>query len=224
MKIDNGYFYNIEPVLDIYHFAELFLVTLIDNNYYHQHKKEKNKKVTIKLPTNYKDSIEKAMYSTEAILFHQLINSYEYYEEQTKWELLLADTINKYLKDKNKTISYNFEFDFIEIPFTIQEIEEILKKYDKTTINIMKNFIIYIEITGIKRYNTLSNNEERRKITREYIKISNTKLINTWSYENSNKNEKKNVNFYINSNYLTEETNIKNRRKDKKCIKKKIKL
>ena len=33
MKIDNGYFYNIEPVLDIYHFAELFLVTLIDNNY-----------------------------------------------------------------------------------------------------------------------------------------------------------------------------------------------
>lgn len=181
MKIDSGYFYNVEPFIDLEHFVELFLISLANFNKLSSYSQDEKKEYTAVLPLNYKDNIYDAMFGPDALSFLHLINHYDYYENQSNWEYKLSEEINKYLMKNNKKLNYNFQNDRIEISFYDEEITKILEKYDSSIKNTMKNFISYIDILGEKRYNRLTEKETKRNIRRQYIKISEKEYSNTWN-------------------------------------------
>lgn len=177
MKIDN--YYNIEPVIDLYHFVELLLVTLAND----QADDSNVEGIKIaKLYPDFKEKIERAMFDENGyqLDYLQLIDGYQYYENQAKWEMSLAKNLQEYLKQNHKALEYNFEYDHIEIEFTVSEISRILENYDQKTQEIMKNFIAYIEHHELSRFDQLLTKKSDRDIKREYIKVSKTTFNNTW--------------------------------------------
>lgn len=141
MQIENKHFYNMEPVVDLEHFVELLVVTLANRDTIEPILRDTRVKRSARLFPNYKAKIEEAMYSKEASKYLQLIDSYHYYERQANWEMALSDCLNEYLK--NKKWKYDFRYDCIEIEFTIDEINNILSKYDEETKKIMESLICY---------------------------------------------------------------------------------
>jgi len=193
MKIDNGYFYDIEPIMDIEHFVELFLVTLAKND-------TSNKPIAI-LPADYKEKIETIMYSEVAIKFLKLIDSYEYYEKQSSWESKLSKSFKEYLNNNNKEANYNFKNDHVEITYSLEEIEEILNKYDEETQELMEDLLFLIEFNDdYDRHSKLIHTEAERSITRNYIFTSSTTFTNVWT--KSSLKEDKTIKITVNPQYI----------------------
>jgi len=200
MKIDNGYFYNIEPLVDIEHFVELFLVTLAKNDSLQPLLTDTRKKRIAIIPQNYKEKIESIMYSKLAINFLRLIDSYQYYEKQSSWESKFAENLKEYLKNNNKVAKYNFNKDYIEISYSIEEIDKILKKYDKETQEIMEDLVFEVVFNcEYDRHSKLVYKEAKRSITRDYIATSPTTYTNVWTKTSSK--EDKTVKITVNPEY-----------------------
>lgn len=182
MKIDNGYFYDIEPVIDIYHFVELFLVTLAKRDTLQPVIIDTRTTRVAILKTDYKEKIESLMYSEDAINFLKLIDSYHYYEKQSGWELKLANNFKEYLKKNNKVANYNFEHDHVEVTYSVEEINEILKNYDEEIQELMEDLVFFIESNrDYERHSKLVNKEGKRNSQRAYIASSPTAYTNVWT-------------------------------------------
>ena len=188
MKIDNGHFYNTEPVIDLDHFVELLLVSLANKENYPKFNENSSIRIA-ELPLNYKEQIEEAMFSDSDKIkdFLQLIDSYQYYEHQSKWEMSLADSFKRYLQSHNKSAEYNFHFDYIEIKYTTEEVERILSEYDEKVKEIMESFIFYIHLPYFKRYDFLLDRETKRSIDRQYIRTGPYTYSNTYQEHRNNR-------------------------------------
>lgn len=181
LEIDNGYFYNVEPVVDLEHFIELLLVILTERDYLCYF--AKNSIRIAELPTDYKKAIEKAMFDNTiyTIQFSQLIDSYLYYEKQSLWEESLAESFKQYLSKNNKRTQYNFYHDTIEVTFTETEISEILEKYDEETQEIMRHLALYIDVPEFERHGELKIKESNRKLERKFIRTRTGDFYNEWT-------------------------------------------
>ena len=181
MKEDNGHFFDVEPVIDLEHFVELLLVTLANKDRLQPSFIDKRIKRHAILSTDYKKKIENTMYDEDSKCFTKLIDYFDYYEHQSKWEMDISECLKKY----SDRIKYNFEFDYLEIEFTINEIKEILSKYDVETKETMEVFIYYSDIGNNdysqKRHNNLIMKEIKRDHKRVYIRNSPTTFGKTWS-------------------------------------------
>ena len=146
--------------LEIEKFAKLFLGILAKNS-----KNKNNNCKTIELPNNYKQNIENILCANNGWCnkFSQLINIEEYFEDHFFWELKLSICIKKILEDFNKEIKYNLEYDFLEISFSLEEIEMLLKDQDEELINLMIHFtdlltdLIYTRIFQEEFYDYSAN-------------------------------------------------------------------
>lgn len=140
MNDDIGYFYNINPIIDMEKFIMLLLadlaskspITCFDNHDY---------KIAC-LTTDYKRVIEKIMYEENGwgIKFGQLIDIKQYYDNQIEWENEFAIAISKVLEKLNKQTNYDFMCDNIEIKFTNAEISSIKSQYDEDVLELIDHF------------------------------------------------------------------------------------
>lgn len=200
MKIDNGHFFNIEPVIDLEHFIELLLIMLTDDkgfNFITQ-----KREWIANIPSNLLEQIENIMYSQdeEIILFLQLIDSYQYYEKQLEWETAFTNTFKKYLQKINKAIKYDFQHSRLEVEFEEEEIQKILEQYDEKTLEIMQSFCCHLTYQGpVNRYFDLLLKEGKR-MKRDYIKTSEHTYSNSWY--NTEKKENQKANITINPQYI----------------------
>ncbi len=182
MKDDSGYFYSIEPVIDIDHFVELLLICLAANSkpiIFLSPKEEKNFAF---LPTDYLACIEKILREQEfGYYFAELIDFHSYYEHQLAWENRLKDAISKYGKKNNKELIFNLEKNMIQIEFTKQEIEKKLAIYDQTSIEKMERFCRLVTYHSADRETKLARKESKRQIKRKYIRSGPSTFSNTWN-------------------------------------------
>lgn len=200
MKIDNGHFFNIEPVIDLEHFIELLLIMLIDDkgfNFITQ-----KREWIANIPSNLLEQIENIMYSQdeEIILFLQLIDSYQYYEKQLEWEITFTNTFKKYLQKINKTIKYDFQCSSLEVGFEEEEIQKILEQYDEKTLEIMQSFCEYLTYQGPVKHCFNLLLKEKKRMKRKYIKTSEHTYSNNWHHTEKRKIKKANIT--INPQYI----------------------
>ena len=152
MKENSGYFYSVEPVVDIDHFVELLLACLANGTYPIVYIPKKKEKKSADLPVNYLTCIEKILTEQEfGYYFAELIDFKTYYEQ-------------------NK----------IQVEFTTEEIEEILASYDQISIEKMERFCRLITHYGNHRQTTLERKESERHIKRKYIRSGPSTFSNTW--------------------------------------------
>lgn len=173
MKNDIGYFYDVVPVLDLEHFIELLLVILAKKNQSIYFYKPSNL-LTATLSTNYKEVIETIMYEENGwgMKFAKLIDITRYYFEQSEWELDLSQAFKKYIKERNKKLNYDFEFDYLEFEYAKEEIERVLVNYDEEIIEVMSHFANLVKDFGANRRYDLQKIQMDRKIRKRTIKIS----------------------------------------------------
>ncbi|MBE6146967.1 MAG: hypothetical protein E7168_01385 [Firmicutes bacterium] len=170
LKNEIGHFYDTTLLINLKNFVELFFATLADNDsvvYYYK----TNKKIAC-LPADFKKSIETIMYSEDnsGIYFSNLINSSKYYNNQYDWEQTFSKAIAKYIKDKNKTVEYDFSSDSILIPFTEEEISNIRSLYDEDFLEIVDQFVHLVKSFSKNRSHELLSKEAEREVSRQYIR------------------------------------------------------
>ena len=181
MKEDSGYFYSVEPVVDIDHFVELLLACLANGTYPIVYIPKKKEKKSADLPVSYLTCIEKILTEQEfGYYFAELIDFKTYYEHQLAWEDKLKKAISNYLKKNNKELNFNLEENKIQVEFTTEEIEEILASYDQISIEKMERFCRLITHYGNHRQTTLERKESERHIKRKYIRSGPSTFSNTW--------------------------------------------
>lgn len=163
MKDETSYFYDIVPVIDIKHFAELMLVSIAE-----QDKSDKSEIKRAFIPSDYKKRIESIMYQENnwKIKFSKLIDITEYYDNQINWE----DNLSIELSHISKDTKYSWELDSVYIDYNKQEIERIKKLYDPETLQVMKQFVSLITDYALSR-----RHEQDKK---EMIKMRNQSIQN----------------------------------------------
>ncbi len=185
MKNDIGYFYDINPTLDMNFFGELFLLSIALNDkelIYNPNKEE----IYAYLPKDYKECIEKIMYSKDTdwpFDFAKFINITFYYENQSDWEWAFSQIIQEYLEKNDKKHHYDFLLDAIVIPFKRHEIVSALKKYDRASIQAMDHFARLVLNFAKSRHMELTQKEAERTRKRDYIRVNKTKFSNSYDYE-----------------------------------------
>ncbi len=133
MKDETNLYYDITPVMDLKHFAELMLVSIAEQD------ESYNKEIRIAfLPADYKKRIESIMYDIDGwkIKASKLFDVIEYYKDQMFWETKLSHELRKL----NKSVQYNWELDSLCINYNKQEIEDVKKLYDNETLEAMNEF------------------------------------------------------------------------------------
>ena len=181
MKEDSGYFYSVEPVVDIDHFVELLLACLANGTYPIVYIPKKKEKKSADLPVNYLTCIEKILTEQEfGYYFAELIDFRTYYEHQLAWEDKFKKAISDYLKRNNKELKFNLEKNIIQVEFTKEEIEETLASYDQISIEKMERFCRLITHYGNHHQAMLERKESERLIKRRYIRSSASTFSKTW--------------------------------------------
>ena len=150
MKETMGHYYDIEPYMDMYSFAELFIVSLgyLNNNYL-----KEDGKIISELPCNYFDEFEKVMYRDNIVdgknivvsMFSKLFDINKFYDEKIDFQFELADNIsillNKYSKDEIADIKFNLRSSSFYIKMDEEQANKILENYDEETKAIMWQFV-----------------------------------------------------------------------------------
>lgn len=180
MKNDIGYFYDINREVSMELFVEALWVLLaresqtIDFN-------RPNIKIAA-LPTNYKEIIETILksYNNWPIEFSKLIDINLYFERQSEWEEEFSNALEKFVVSSNKKLKYDFQFDYIELEFTEEEIEQKLSMYDAEFLSTMNHFVNIIKSYGVNRKSDLRMKESERNLSRKFIQVSDTSFSNTW--------------------------------------------
>ena len=181
MENENRKNIGIIPVMDMKHFVLLLLADLASKSpiiYFD----ERDKK-TACLNANYKEIIEKIMYSDNGWgnKFAQLIDITSYYEYQLEWEQKLAKTIKKVCIELNKDYYFNIENNNIEIYFTENEIDEIKSMYDEKALEIMGHFSNLISSATFTREFNLEMKNMDRDTARYTSYLENLKLKTKYS-------------------------------------------
>ena len=142
MKDETSHFYDIVPVIDIKHFAELMLVSIAE-----QDKSNKSEIKRAFIPSDYKKRIESIMYQENnwKIKFSKLIDITEYYDNQINWE----DNLSIELSHISKDTKYSWELDSVYIDYNKQEIETI--DFNTKKINIILKEINHNILTKIQK-------------------------------------------------------------------------
>lgn len=158
MKDEIGKYYDIEPQLDLKNFVELLFACLANKKIL-----EGRMRKPIYFPFDYLRIIEMIMNnedSTWKIKFSKLIDIKKYYEKQSEWELMLGREINKYLSEKR--VVYDFGYNYFSVGIREEETDEILKKYDEETIEIMEHFTNLLSDVSYERRALLIQKESNR--------------------------------------------------------------
>ena len=139
---DYGHYYDIEPEIDIKHFAELLLVTL---GFINSIGIKKEGKIISEFPSDYFDCIEKVMSSNGIIddknivisRFSKLVDIREYNNDRINWQFNLADSLSELLNNYTANDEIDFSFNLRNSCFYFEYPEkkalEILSKYDNET-------------------------------------------------------------------------------------------
>ena len=136
----------IEPSIDIKHFALLLLVDLASKSQIIYFDSARENIKTACIPFDYKEIISEIMYEENGwgIEFAELINIHSYYEFQMDWEQKLGRKISEVIKELNKEIVCDFEYEYFNIDFTVDEIERIKSDYDQKVLDVMDHFSNFI--------------------------------------------------------------------------------
>ena len=94
------------------------------------------------IPSNYKQVIQDILSANEnwKESFSCLIDIKSYSNDPYEWEKNFSDSLKSTIKKLNKTYSYNFSNDSIDIDFTQEEIDNILSKFSKHILEQMDHF------------------------------------------------------------------------------------
>jgi len=105
------------------------------------------------LPSNYKQIIQDILTTNKTWRewFSCLIDTKSYFDNPYAWEAKLAETLKNSLKNLNKSYTYNFENDSIDIDFTQEQIDYILSNFDKNVLEQMDHFASLITSYGSER-------------------------------------------------------------------------
>lgn len=130
------------------------------------------------LPADYKIGIEEMMYSDEfKKIFSPFINLTIYDDNIDVFLTAFAKSLEKFVQENQKNVSYDFFNDAIEIDFTQDEKNNILSEYDIQTINRAKYFCNLIKRlpydAKVRRQLENSNNVFRKKFMK-YLNRNNT--------------------------------------------------
>lgn len=178
MKDDSGYFYILEPVIDIDHFTELLFVCLAQNTY--PYVSTSSKRIA-SLPINYLEGIENILREKEfGLYFAELIDLRFYYEHQLNFERKLKTSIANYLNKENTKWHFDILENKIQVEMASHEIFTTLSFYDKQTIEKMERLCQLLETYGAKRESTLERKESDRVVKRIYIRNGKNTFSKNW--------------------------------------------
>ena len=166
MKNDIGYFYDINREVSMKVFVEALWVLLAQKSQTIDFNRP-NIKIAA-LPTNYKEIIETILFSDTnwPIKFSKLIDINFYFEKQSKWEEEFSKALERFVTSSNRKLKYDFQFDYIELEFTKDEIEQKLSMYDEEFLNTMNHFVNLIQRFGVNRNHDLGMREVESNLRR----------------------------------------------------------
>lgn len=166
----------IEPVVDMKHFVMLLLVDMARKSPITYFDGRKTK--TACLETDYKRIIEEIMYEGHGwgIKFAEFIDIANYYEYQIEWEEKLAKTIKEVCDELGKELRLDIEYEYIEIDFTKEEIENIRSHYDQHILETMDHFSNLMYSPVFRRKFKMETREMNRKSARWDSEMEDLKL------------------------------------------------
>ena len=114
--------------------------------------RNKNRKIC-SIPSNYKQIIYDIMSNNDdwKEWFSCLIDTKSYFDNHFAWEKKFSESLNNAIKELNKTYTYNFENDSIDIDFTQEEIDKILSRYSKGVLEQVDHFSNLMNSAGTER-------------------------------------------------------------------------
>lgn len=150
----------IEPIIDIEHFALLFITELVNEGKIY---KTKNHDLKIaSLPSDYISIIDNIMHDEDKfnIKFAEIIDIYSYYNDNNKWKKEFADSIKNVFFNKSLPyIADNSNYSF-SVSIKQEEINKIKSEYDLETLEIMKEFVTTFNNCRIENINNNSNKKK----------------------------------------------------------------
>lgn len=178
MKDDSGYFYSIEPVIDIDHFIELLFVCLAQNTYPYFSTSSKR---IVSLPINYLAGIENILKEKEfGYYFADLIDLRFYYEHQLSFERKLKTILAAYLEKETTKWHYDILENQIQVEMDSEELATTLSFYDEKTREKMERFCRLLTAFGTKREDALERKENDRIVKRIYIRNGQNTFSKNW--------------------------------------------
>ncbi|MBQ9279903.1 MAG: hypothetical protein IJ215_02490 [Clostridia bacterium] len=127
--------------LSIHAFAKLMLAQLAKNTKKISGKKPK--RYVANIPFNYRERIENILCTDNGWKekFSVLIDIDEYFDDHFWWEEKLAQEILNVVRNLGKEINFDIISEYMSISLNPEEIENILKQYDKDITKIMEHFV-----------------------------------------------------------------------------------
>lgn len=121
--------------LSLYDFVTLMLIHLAKNSQIIDIVNTNLKYACI--PFSYKEIIQNILCAENRWkeMFSKLINVDEYFDDHFGWEINMSNTLDKVIKNMNKTVKVDFVRDKFIITFTNDEINNLIKQYPNEEIN-----------------------------------------------------------------------------------------
>lgn len=121
--------------LSLYDFVTLMLIHLAKNSQIIDVTNPNLKYACI--PFSYKEIIQNIFCAENRWkeMFSKLINVDEYFDDHFGWEINMSNTLDKVIKNMNKTVNVDFVRDKFVITFTDDEINNLIKQYPNEEIN-----------------------------------------------------------------------------------------
>lgn len=131
-----------KKVLTLKQFACLLLAKLAEKTPLLQLNPKNQDVLVCCLPARYRQNIQNIMCEQNgwAEEFSNIIDVEKYFENHFLWEYELSKTIEEVLNDLKKSYKYNFYHDRLEIMFTKEEVDTILKNFTKPVKENMDHF------------------------------------------------------------------------------------
>lgn len=121
--------------LSLYDFVTLMLIHLAKKSQIIDMRYQDLKYACI--PFAYKEIIQNILCAENRWkeMFSTIINVNEYFDDHFRWETLMSNTLDKVIKNMNKTVIVDFVRDKFIITFTDDEINNLIKQYPNEKIN-----------------------------------------------------------------------------------------
>lgn len=126
---------------------------------------------SIYIPIDIKPVIKEALsYENYHQYFSEIINMDVYLENPQAWIDKFEETLNLYFKNSNRAINVNSDTDKIELYYTQNEIDEVVSKYNDSTLKSMDVFVKLFSIADFLKTESKPEVTNPLSIVKKFIK------------------------------------------------------